>query len=189
MTSRSIVTALALAFAAAGNQAMAEDALQDGWLSEIRVGLLAHDQAPLVDNVESGVDLNVELLFRSPRSLRGIGAPRPGVGVTLASEGTSLAFAGLTWEHDFQSRWFLTGSLGFAVHDGDPLQEEEQTLVEMETEKALGCRATAHVTVGAGYRVSHRWNVALHYEHLSNATLCDTNEGLENIGVRVGRVF
>jgi lipid A 3-O-deacylase len=198
MKSCSIAMALALTSAvsvdqagarAADERAAEERASGAGWLSELRVGVFAHDQAPLVDNVESGADLNIELLFKSPRFLRGIGGPRPDIGVTLASEGTSLAYAGLTWEHDFRSRWFLTGSLGLAVHDGDPLREEDQTLEEIETKKALGCRATAHVTAGAGYRFSPRWNVALHYEHLSNATLCDSNEGLENIGVRVGRRF
>jgi hypothetical protein len=31
--------------------------------------------------------------------------------------------------------------------------------------------------------------VSAHYEHLSNGTTCVVNEGLENIGIRVGRVF
>jgi lipid A 3-O-deacylase len=151
--------------------------------------VLAHDQAPIVDNVESGTDLNLEVLFASPRGLSGIGSPRPHVGITLSSEGTSLAYAGLTWEHNFQSRWFVDGSVGLAVHDGDPMQEDEQTLREAETEKALGCRVVFHLGVGAGYRISPHWNVAAHYEHLSNGTICGSNEGLENIGIRVGRVF
>ena len=189
----SIAIAVVIAVAVAGHPARAQETTdsesRQRWLSEIRVGVFAHDQAPLVDNVESGTDLNVEALFRSPRSLRGIGAPRPHVGITLASEGTSLAYAGLTWEHDFRSHWFLDGSLGLAIHDGDPLQEHYQTQREAATEKAMGCRIVAHLSVGAGYRISPHWNVAAHYEHLSNATLCGSNDGLENIGIRVGRVF
>jgi lipid A 3-O-deacylase len=189
----SIAIAVVLAVVVAASQAHAQEAAdsqpRQPWLSEIRVGVLAHDQAPLVNNIEAGTDLNLEVLFPSPRILHGIGSPRPHIGVTIASEGTSLAYAGLTWEYNFRSGWFLVGGAGLAAHDGDPLQEEEQTQREAETEKALGCRVVAHFGVGAGYRISSRWNVAIHYEHLSNATLCGSNEGLENIGVRVGRVF
>jgi lipid A 3-O-deacylase len=185
MASRSIAIAVVLAMA---GPAWAEDA-GHSWVSELRVGVLAHDEAPIVANVESGADFNAELLFVSPRALRGIGAPRPYAGVTYAPEGTSHVHAGLSWEHDFARRWFVTGALGLALHDGEPLQEWEQTTYEQASEKALGCRVVFHLYAGAGYRLSRRWNVAAHYEHLSNATLCPTNEGLENIGVRVGWVF
>jgi hypothetical protein len=190
-TLRCIAIAAALALASSGRPARAEESAGEaqGWLSEMRVGVLAHDKAPIIADVESGADLNIELLFASPHALRRLDAPRPIVGVTLASEGTSYAYAALNWQDEFGSRWFLMGSLGLAVHDGDPLQESEQTLYEQETEKALGCRVNFYVAVGAGYRLSRRWNVAAHYEHLSNATLCETNEGLESIGIRVGRVF
>ena len=160
-----------------------------GLVSEIRVGLLAHDEAPIVADVESGIDFSADVLFSSPRSLEWFGAPRPYLGVTLAEEGVSHLHGGLGWDYDVGGRWFVSGALGLAVHDGDPLQEWEQTQYEQETEKALGCRVVFHLYAGVGYRLSRRWNVSAHYEHLSNATLCPTNEGLENIGIRVGRVF
>lgn len=178
-----------LAFACAfALMALTQNAYADA-VSEVRVGVLAHDQAPIVNNVESGTDLNVEVMFNSPAILDGIGSPRPHVGATIASEGTSILYAGLNWQHDFNTRWFVSADLGLAAHDGDPLQESEQTPYEQQTEKALGCRVVLHVAVGAGYRFSPRWNMGLHYQHLSNATLCGSNEGLENIGVRVGYVF
>jgi lipid A 3-O-deacylase len=180
--------ALAWAIALTG-PAWAEETDDQGWLSEIRVGVLAHDQAPIVANVETGIDFNAEVLFSSPRVLRGIGAPRPYLGASFASEGTSHLHAGLSWQHDFGSRWFVSGAIGLAAHDGDPLDEADQTPYEQETEKALGCRVVAHLYASAGYRLSRRWNVSAHYEHLSNGTTCVVNEGLENIGIRVGRVF
>jgi lipid A 3-O-deacylase len=195
MKPRSMPFAAVIAFAvivAAGQaraEATADNPSHRGWFSEIRLGVLAHDQAPIVDNVETGADLNIEVLFRSPRGLRRIGAPRPHAGITLAPEGTSLGYAGLTWERDFRSHWFVSGGFGVAVHDGDPLRESQQTPQEQASEKALDCRAVVHLYVGAGYRFSRRWNVAAHYEHLSNGTLCDSNDGLENIGIRIGRVF
>jgi hypothetical protein len=171
MKPHSLAIAVVLAIYVTAGPARAQETTASrppqGWPSEMRVGLLAHDQAPIVDNVESGMDLNLEVLF----------------------EGTSLAYAGLTWEYNFRPSWFVDGSVGLAVHDGDPLQEDEQTLREAETEKAMGCRVVFHLGVGAGYRISPHWNVAAHYEHLSNGTICGSNEGLENIGIRIGRVF
>jgi lipid A 3-O-deacylase len=189
-THRSIALAAVLAFAIIrANPAWAETDDGKGWLSEIRFGLLDHDEAPIVANVESGVDFNAEMLFVSPRALRGIGAPRPYVGATVATEGTSHVHAGLSWDYDFSSRWFVTGAVGLAAHDGHPLQEWEQTPREHETEKALGCRVVFHLYAGLGFRLSRHWNVAAHYEHLSNATLCGSNGGLESLGIRIGRAF
>lgn len=186
--------AIALAALFAHGEASAQTADQpaadsDPFVSEVRIGVFAHDQAPLLHNTETGTDINAEVLFAAPDVLDRIGAPRPHVGVTYSLEGTSHAYAGLTWERDFNGGWFLTGGLGLAVHDGDPLDKDEQDAIEFETEKALGCRVNIHWGIGAGYRISEHWNVALHYEHLSNAYLCVSNEGLENIGLRVGRRF
>jgi hypothetical protein len=168
--------------------AAAPDARADPF-SEIRIGVLAHDQAPVIKDKEEGTDFNAELLFASPSFLDAIGSPRPYVGFTAASEGTSHIHAGLGWEGNLAERWFLYGNLGLAAHDGDPLLEEDQTPDEQMAEKALGCRVNFHLAVGAGYRLSRRWNLAIHYEHLSNATLCESNGGIENIGVRLGYAF
>lgn len=158
-------------------------------ISELRIGLLAHDQAPIIKDKEEGTDFNAELLFTSPEILEGIGSPRPYVGFSAASEGASHIHAGLSWQEDVAERWFIYGNLGLAAHDGDPLLEDDQTPEEQMTEKALGCRVNFHLAVGAGYRLSRRWNLAVHYEHLSNATLCESNGGIENIGVRLGYTF
>lgn len=183
--------AVALLALVSGAPAWAEDSGEaQRWLSEVRFGVLAHDEAPIVANVETGIDVNADVLFTSPRSLEWFHAPRPFVGVTIASEGISHLHGGMSWDWDIgSSRWFGTGAVGLAAHNGDPLLEDEQTPYEAETEKALGCRVNFYLYVGLGYRLSRRWNVAAHYEHLSNATLCESNEALENIGVRVGRVF
>jgi lipid A 3-O-deacylase len=186
MSKLSYIAFAAVCFLAAGARA---ETGEQGLLSEIRVGLLAHDQSPIVADVESGIDFSADVLFASPRSLEGFGEPRPYVGVTLAEEGISHLHGGLGWDYDVGGRWFVSGALGLAVHDGDPLQEWEQTQYEQETEKALGCRVVFHLYAGVGYRLSRRWNVSAHWEHLSNGTLCPTNEGLENIGFRIGLVM
>lgn len=40
-----------------------------GWLSEVRVGAMLHDQGPFSSHKEDGVDANLEILFRSPQFL------------------------------------------------------------------------------------------------------------------------
>jgi len=40
-----------------------------------------------------------------------------------------------------------------------------------------------------GYRVNERVSVEFYADHISNATLCSSNEGLENAGLRVGYKF
>lgn len=162
------------------------------WLSEVRVGLLAQDQGPIVNSVESGVAYNVEVLFNSPDFLDGIGSPRPHFGVSSASDpyATSYAYAGLTWERELANDWFLVGGLGLALHDGEYLRKSEQPVEDWRRSKTLGCRVDFHWGIGAGRRLSEHWNAALHYEHVSSADVCIKGAlGLENVGFRIGRVF
>ncbi len=150
------------------------------------MGVLAHDQRRSWTMSSPAQTSISKCCSGRPVACAGSVRQRPHVGITLSSEGTSLAYAGLTWEHNFRSGWFLDGSVGLAVHDGErPRRKNEQTLEEAETEKAMGCRLVFHLGVSAGYRISPHWNVAAHYEHLSNGTICGGNEGLENIGIRV----
>ena len=55
----------------------------DQSVDELKVGGLAHDVGFLGHHVESGADVNVELLFTSPDLLRYIGSPRPHIGADI----------------------------------------------------------------------------------------------------------
>src|SRR5262249_44147581 len=55
--------------------------------SEIRVGLQAHDVPIFSTRVESGVDINGEVLFTSPDFLRILGRPRPHFGFSANTDG------------------------------------------------------------------------------------------------------
>lgn len=175
------------------NAARADAADEDsGWLSEFRLGLLAQDRGPIVNDVESGAAVNAELLFNSPRLLDAIGSPRPHLGISAATDpdATSYAYAGLTWEYDFQQHWFLVGGLGLAIHNGETLRKSEQNPDDWGRVKTLGCRVDFHWGIGAGRRLSEDWNVALHYEHVSSGDVCIKGAlGLENVGIRFGRLF
>ena len=173
--------------------AQAEEETQEtsSSISEFRGGVLAHDQGPFGSNKEEGLDLNGEFLFHSPKLLKWIGRPRPHVGASFApnSGSTSHAYIGLTWQQDFLSDWFAYVSLGGAVHDGDDLLEVDPETLERNESKALGCRLLFRESLGAGYRITPRVNVSLHLEHISNARLCENNEGIDNTGFRFGWVF
>ena len=155
----------------------------DEFLSEVRLGALAHDQGPFSSNKEDGADINLELLFVSPDFLADIGSPRPHAGLTLNTSGdTSQAYLGLSWEWDFWDGAFAGFSLGGAVHNGEtsnaPLDKKE-----------LGCSVLFRESVDFGFRLDENNSLMVHLGHISNAKLCDTNEGLENIGIRYGYRF
>ncbi|NKB22150.1 MAG: hypothetical protein GKS01_16810 [Alphaproteobacteria bacterium] len=154
-----------------------------GLISEIRVGFLVHDQGPFSRNEEDGFDGNFEILFRSPSWLQKIWSPRPHIGLSVNSSGdTSQAYAGLTWEWRFWKNWFIDFSLGGSVHDG------KKTTTRIDR-KELGCRLLFRESFELGYIFKERHSITGFLDHISNANICDANEGLENFGIRYGYRF
>ena len=152
-------------------------------VSEIRLGILMHDVGPFSSSEESGTDANFEVLFNSPEFLERIWAPRPHLGLALNSDGdTNQAYFGLTWEFDLWPKLFLGMSLGGSFHDG-------QTKTDRIDKKELGCKLLFRESLEFGYRFGGRHAITAYLDHLSNANLCDKNEGLENVGLRYGYRF
>ncbi|MCP5432963.1 MAG: acyloxyacyl hydrolase [Alphaproteobacteria bacterium] len=157
---------------------------------ELRGGVLAHDAGLFSGPKEDGIDINAELLFPSPDFLGILGSPRPHIGGNYSVDGISFGYAGLAWDWDFLDRFFVTASFGGAIHDADYLTEDDLPPgVKESQERLLGCQVLFHLALGVGYQVTERVNVHLYADHISNATLCDNNEGLENAGARVGIKF
>lgn len=154
-----------------------------GIISEIRLGALVHDEGPFSRNEEDGFDLNFEVLFVSPKFLDVVWAPRPHLGASLNSDDdTNQVYFGLSWEWSFWGNWFAGFSLGGSVHDGK--------LSTLRTDrKELGCRVLFRESIDVGYRFGGRHGVSGFLDHISNANLCDRNEGLENYGLRYGYKF
>src|SRR3546814_17393937 len=72
-----------------------------GFLSEVRLGGLAHDVGVFGRSEEDGFDVNAELLFVYPEFLKVIWSPRPHIGTSVNTSGdTSQAYFGLTWGWD-----------------------------------------------------------------------------------------
>lgn len=156
----------------------------DSVVSELKGGVLVHDVGLLGADKEGGLDLNLELLFASPDLLHSVWAPRPHLGLQVNTAGdTSQAYAGLTWTARPASLpvWGAF-SLGGAVHNGE-------TGRGGPGEKELGSRALFRLAAEVGYDITPQVNVSVVFDHESNAHLADRNEGLNNVGVRLGYRF
>src|ERR1700758_124681 len=67
-------------------------------VDELKFGVLAHDVGLFDKHVESGADVNLELLFTAPDAVGVTGSPRPQIGGSLnTAGGTSSGYFGLTW--------------------------------------------------------------------------------------------
>ncbi|MEM9013599.1 MAG: acyloxyacyl hydrolase [Pseudomonadota bacterium] len=161
-------------------------------IDEVRAGGLAQGVGGWSPDKETGVGINLEALFKSPGFLRAIGAPRPHLGVAIATDNdaTSQIYAGLEWRQHLARRLFVAGAVGGAVHTGetdtfDPVAD----LSRLNNTQFLGCRALFRIAADLGVEVTDHLSVSIAWSHISNAGLCDDNEGLDNLGLRVGYRF
>lgn len=131
-------------------------------------------------------DVSFDVLFTSPDMdvFRWIGSPRPEVGATISLTGSdSLAHAGLTWQLPvFDTPFYLEGTFGAAIHDG-------YLTGAPAGRHNFGCRVNFYERFGVGMNVTEQVTATLSYEHTSNNEWCQANEGLSNLGLRVGWKF
>ena len=162
-------------------------------VDEVKLGVLGHDVGFLGHHVETGADINLEMLFTSPDVLRLIGSPRPHIGADINTSGnTSDFYFGLTWGITLIQNLvgagdavFANGSLGGAIHDGSPLTGATQP----PGHKLLGSRILFRESVELGYQINPRFGVSAILEHISNANLGARNAGITSAGARVGIKF
>ena len=157
----------------------------DGWLHEIRIGVLAHDVDGLWSNFkrEDGTDYNAELVF-SPSWQLWNGTVRPNVGVSINDgSDTSKLYAGALWEHLWSSGIFFDIGLGAAVHDGETDKKNRPDKKELGSSVLFRVSFEAGVTLGGQHRLS------LMFDHISNGYLADPNDGLDTLGLRYGYLF
>jgi lipid A 3-O-deacylase len=172
----------------------------DGWVDELRLGVLDHSADFLNDTVEHGVDINGEVLFHAidwftdaSRSgwAKVLLTPRPTVGASInTSGGTSAEYLGLTWTVTYASDLFkqgdtLFGDFGFggAIQDGRVGPGGDPDEIE------FGSRGLFHLSGDFGYRFDSHIGLSVYFEHYSNGGLASPNPGLNNIGMRVSYRF
>ncbi|HEX3861956.1 MAG TPA: acyloxyacyl hydrolase [Stellaceae bacterium] len=159
-------------------------------IDEVKIGALAHDVGFLTHHVETGTDVNLEVLFTSPAILQIIGSPRPHIGADINTDGnTSDGHFGLTWGTMLWSGVFnpgdgifVNGSLGGAVHDG-------YIDTAPPGRKRLGSRILFRESAELGYQINPVINVSAILDHISNANLGSHNAGITSAGARLGFKF
>lgn len=157
-----------------------------GFVSELRFGGSYHALAGRERG--GGVDLHAEVLSIKPiryaDPVWDALVPRFHLGGSLNTDGrTSYAYAGATWTFDITPRIFIEGSLGGALHDGNTGS------VRKAGEASLGCSPLFRESASLGFRLSGSWSLLLTIDHISNAGLCRKNDGLTNVGARLGYTF
>ena len=159
-------------------------------VDEFKFGVLAHDVGLFDKHVESGADINFEMLFTPPEFFRVIGSPRPHLGGSLNTNGkTNDGYFGLTWGITLIQNlfgWggsvFANGSLGGALQDGF-------TNSAPPDRKKLGSTALFRESVELGYQLTPNLSVSGFVDHMSNANLAPHNAGITDAGARLGFKF
>ncbi len=176
-----LIAVIAMFFAITG-------AAHAGPVEELRAGVYAQSCCGFGSSKEDGVAINGEAVFSSPRFLSILAKPRPVIGATLApgDSATDQFYAGLEWKVDI-SRWFVAAGVGGAIHNGetdryDPVADAAR----VDETVFFGCRALFRIAGDVGYRVTDRLSASFHWNHISNAGLCSENEGLDQMGLRLG---
>ena len=158
-------------------------------ITEVLVGVLDHDTGVISDDTEGGANLTAELRFKplGGAFFEFLRSPRPHLGFNVNNTGnTSALYAGLTWIWPFGNRYFFAAALGGAVHDGTLKTNNRQ---KRRNNKQLGCRVLFREAVELGFTFLKRHALSIRFDHLSNANLCDQNEGLDTVGLVYGYRF
>lgn len=176
---------LTAALAATAFIGVSAPASANDWIDELRVGAYDHDSNLAATRHEtSRPDINGEVLFKSPDWLSWAFAPRPMIGTNVSTGGgTSIAYAGLAWTFDLTDALFIEGTFGGAIHNGHTSEHEDSD------RRNYGCRAMFHESASVGYRFTDSVSLMLTIDHMSNASLCDSNPGLTDAGARLGFKF
>ena len=153
------------------------------YIDEIRFGVLAADLEPGGAS-DDGVAINAEILSqrignRSEGSFLDILlTPRFHIGANLTTDdGANQAYAGLTWDYHFDNGLFLETSFGGTVHDSETADNNPDS---------YGCTLQFRESLSVGFDINERVSIMATVDHMSNAGLCDENQGLTNAGVRIG---
>lgn len=190
-----VVSAIACAVAT-GAPAMA----QVDWLSEVRLGVVAHDLDLLGDGsggTESGVNIQAEIVLESPKALSWAFSPRPWGQFSVNTDGdTNYGGIGLAWTTPRERRIFGEVDFGVVIHDGvinvPPISDNPDEIAKRirlaETRVLFGSRELFRTALGLGVRVTDTIDAQLVIEHLSHGQVFadGKNEGLDTIGVRFG---
>tara|TARA_B100000427_G_scaffold198313_1_gene164767 strand:+ start:2727 stop:3308 length:582 start_codon:yes stop_codon:yes gene_type:complete len=160
-------------------------------LYEVKQGVLAHDRGWFGVNREGfGPDYNFELMFNSPRFLKKIGSPKPVLGLTQTSTGgSSLYYSGITWQKNFATSWFVTGTTGIAYTNGlSKLPQGQEPTGDKKIQ--FGSKWLHRGAVELGWNFYGNDTISLMFSHVSHGSMLDNkNQGMDEFGIRYGYRF
>lgn len=145
---------------------------------ELRLGLLAHSVGPASDGIESGADINLELLLAQKVGRHFLWG-RGMVGANLSLRGdTSQVYTGRAWQFGLPWSFELEYQFGVVLHNGERNSKNSER-------RQLGTRLLLRNALELGWRWD-RYRLSAIYDHASNADLAgDRNQGLDDIGLRL----
>lgn len=174
---------------------LAAGAASAGPVEAVRTGILYHDVLHPGADVEEGVDIEAEVLFREWEGLKFLGRPK----INLVAAGntagdTDWAAVGLVWDKDFGGRWFGELQFGYGVHDGElDIPPGANPRAFKDDHLLLGSRDLFRWAAVLAYRVNDDWTVGVEWVHMSNGEILadegDYNQGIDAAGIRIGRRF
>jgi|SRR5690242_20861308 len=165
-------------------------AAQTQVVDEFKFGVLAHDIGLLDKHVESGADINFEMLFTPPEFFRVIGSPRPHLGGSLNTAGnTNAGYFGLTWGITLIQNLFGWGGSVFANGSPGGALQDGFTNSAPPDRKKLGSTALFRESLELGYQLTPSVSVSGFVDHMSNANLAPHNAGITDAGARLGFKF
>ena len=160
----------------------------------VRLGVMDHNIRvidPKNADKESGVNINGQINFKSPKFLKPIFSPKPIIMGSVNTDGnTSYGGVGLEWDWEFLSGWHLEPGFGYVLHDGaidlpypagDPRNQ-----AFTDNNVLLGSKDLFRTSLSLTLDLSERWAVQAIYEHLSHGQILGEgrNQGLDELGVR-----
>ena len=188
-----------LCLAAAAGVAPAAAEAQNLTSNEVKFGVLAHD-VHFLGGKEHGVDLNPEIILRSPVAdswaaglppyLQWMAQPRPTLGGEINTSGfTDQAYFGATWTWQLASNLLRPGDgivLGFFF---GPSFNDGNIIGKAPNQKSLGSHVLFREALELGYRITPIIQISGFVDHVSNGGLAKQNESINDLGVRFGVVF
>jgi len=107
----------------------------------------------------------------------------PELGADLNTQGkTSAAFAGFAAVAHLPANFLAEANLGVSANNGYTSGAPSGRL-------ELGCNELFREALGLGYQFTKQVSVMAVAEHMSNANLCQPNNGITNVGLRLGYSF
>ncbi|WP_170936939.1 MULTISPECIES: acyloxyacyl hydrolase [Rhodomicrobium] len=153
-------------------------------VDEFRLGFVFEDVEDENDSRPGEYAANVEMLFTrldgnyGNRWIDVFLRPRPHFGTLISFDnGVNQIYGGFTWDYHLTDWLFIEGSFGGAAHDGITTEYDGDS---------LGCPVQFRESASVGFELTERLRLLATIDHMSNAGLCDANQGLTNASVRLG---